>query len=118
MLNTHPDFTRQDLFGGQGSVQIWNLLGAQRLEPFTTALACTLAPNGSVGKHVQQTDAELIICTGGEGIAIVGERKLGFELGVLVALPHGETLAIENTSSTAPLHYLIIKASRPVSSGT
>jgi quercetin dioxygenase-like cupin family protein len=102
-------FVREDLFGGKGAVKIWDLLRQSKIEPFVVALACELDPGGSVGPHVQQEFPEIVICTGGQGTATVNGQAHELVPGALVPLQHGQTLALENASSSEPLRYLIIK---------
>lgn len=105
---------RVDLFGGKGEVLVTSLGGPDPLTlPFTAVLACQLAPGGSVGTHVQQEDAEIVLVTEGEGAAVVGGARQELGPGTVVSLPFGTSLALENASATEPLTYLIIKA-RPV----
>jgi len=108
-LGQESVFKRSDLFGGQGEVKLWNLLGAERASPFTAALWCELEPGGSVGVHQQQTDVELVICISGDGQAAVDGQMRPLGQGSLLYLPLGATLALENRSSRDPLRYLIIK---------
>ena len=103
-------FRREALFGGQGEVLVWDLLGKERISPFTAVLACELEAGGSVGAHVQQEYAEIVVFTEGEGVARVGGAAREVAAGSVVPLPLGQTLAIENRSKEAPLRYLIIKA--------
>ena len=103
-----PD-RREDLFGGVGTVKVWNLL-RRRSPPFTAALACELDPGGRVGKHRQQEYAEIVVGIEGLGEAVVGKQQYGLRPGDVVHLPLGETLEIINHSDTEPLQYLIIKA--------
>jgi quercetin dioxygenase-like cupin family protein len=105
---------RVDLFGGKGEVLVTDLLADSEVTaPFTTVLACQLAPGGSVGTHVQQQDAEIVVVLDGEGAATVGGATRSLTPGTVVSLPHGQSLALENRSESEPLSYLIIKA-RPV----
>ena len=89
---------------------VWDLLGPTRIFPFTAALACELEPGGSVGAHVQEQFAELVIVTEGSGVAAVGGAPQPIGPGSVVALPLGQTLAIRNESNDSPLRYLIVKA--------
>jgi len=102
-------FVNRDLFGGVGEVRVTSLLHAAA-EPFTAALACELAPGGSVGRHRQQEFPELVIGIAGDGEASVDGVK--HHLGPLSALflPLGAVLEIVNRSSREPLRYLIVKA--------
>ncbi len=103
-----PD-RRRDLFGGVGEVRVWSLLGGT-LPPFDCVLGCELDPGGSVGPHVQDRCAEVVIVTEGTGRARVGNASAVLEPGVVVALPLGATLAIVNSSDDTPLRYVIVKA--------
>ena len=100
---------RADLFGGQGSVQLWSLIHPERAEPFKAALWCELEPGGSVGAHRQEHYPELILCLSGEGSARIGPRWFSFLPGVCLYLPLGEILALR-AGDSSPLVYLIIKA--------
>ncbi len=102
---------RHDLFGGEGRVRVWNLMGATQMPPFTAALACELAPGGSVGRHLQQASHELVITLSGEGVATVDGESQALECGSVVHLPLGRHLTLANRSTEKPLHYLIVKAS-------
>ena len=104
-----PHLIHTDLFGGRGQVLVWSLL-AGPAEPFTAVLSCELAPNGTVGSHVQQEFPEIVIGTAGDGIAIVDGTELPLRDGDVVSLPRGSVLSIVNRSETEPLHYLIVKA--------
>lgn len=103
-------FRRESLFGGKGEVLVWDLLGAEKLQPFTAVLACELEAGGSVGRHVQSDFAEIVVFTEGQGRVMVGGAPRDVGEGSVVPLPLGQTLAIENLSGERPLRYLIIKA--------
>jgi quercetin dioxygenase-like cupin family protein len=105
-----PD-VRVDLFGGQGTVRVWSLLG-DAAEPFTAVLSCELVPGGSVGRHVQEEFPELVVGLSGDGDAWVGEELHALSAGDTVYLPLGSVLSIANRSSVTSLRYLIIKARR------
>jgi quercetin dioxygenase-like cupin family protein len=100
---------RHQLFGGTGDVLVESLRGSL-CEPFSAALYCELSPGGRVGAHQQQTESEIIIGLEGEATLSVNSVRHVVSSGVLVSLPLGETLAIDNTSLTLPFRYLIIKA--------
>jgi quercetin dioxygenase-like cupin family protein len=100
---------RSELFGGRGEVRVWSLLDTEAA-PFTAVLWCELAPGGSVGRHVQEEFAEVVIGVAGQGEATVDDRRHGLSAGDAVYLPLGSVLAIENRSEDAPLRYLIVKA--------
>jgi len=100
---------REALFGGQGTVAVWNLMKGAA-PPFSAILACELEPRGLVGPHVQQRDPEIVIGVEGEGIATVGKDTISLTPGVVVHVPHGRRLSLQNVSETEPLRYLIIKA--------
>ncbi|MFO0664063.1 MAG: cupin domain-containing protein [Polyangiaceae bacterium] len=100
---------RTNLFGGQGEVRVWQLLGAV-VPPFDCALACELEPKGSVGTHVQQTSSELVFFLEGEGEVLVSKEVVSVGPGAIVGLLLGASLAIRNIGDI-PLRYLIIKAS-------
>ena len=101
---------RSALFGGQGTVTVWDLLGATEAKPFSAALGCELEPGGSVGIHVQQRDPEILIGLGGRGEAEVGGVVKPLNRGDLVYLAAGQPLSIQNLSKIEALEYLIIKA--------
>ena len=103
-----PDL-RENLFGGVGTVKVWNLL-LRQAPPFTAVLACELDPGGRVGRHVQQQYPEIVVGIEGLGEAIVGKQQFGLRPGDVVHLPLGATLEIINHRDDAPLQYLIIKA--------
>lgn len=100
---------RVDLFDGRGEVKVWSLLAGEA-GPFTAVLSCELAPAGSVGRHVQQEFAEIVIGLEGEGRASVDGRAHALCAGDTVHVPLGSVLAIDNCSSAEPLRYLIVKA--------
>jgi quercetin dioxygenase-like cupin family protein len=104
---------RENIFGGSGSVLIWNLLGAQAAPPLTAVLSCELAEGGRVGRHVQQRDAEIVIGVSGCGEAKVDGKAIAFGPGAVVYLPFGSSLELVNERDDAPLCYLIIKATPP-----
>ena len=101
-------FQRVDLFGGTGTVTIWNIL-KQNQDPFSAALWCELEVGGFVGPHLQQRDPEMVICLSGNGKATVNGVSHQLSTGELVVLPLGATLSIRNEGEE-PLTYLIIKA--------
>lgn len=108
-LPTHLADRRENLFGGQGVVHVWNLL-AQAAPPFSAALFCQLSPGGSVGKHAQQRDPELVMCMDGEGTARVDGVAHKLAPLSVVHVPFGASLELQNGSATEPLLYVIIKA--------
>lgn len=101
---------QHELFGGEGTTLVWNLLGELSASPFSAVLSCELPPMGSVGKHVQQRDPEIVVGLSGHGEAEVDEQAHSLGPGCVVYLAHGQTLSIRNLSKTDPLCYLIIKA--------
>jgi mannose-6-phosphate isomerase-like protein (cupin superfamily) len=101
---------REGLFGGSGVVLVWNLCDEGPTPPFGAVLACELEGGGSVGDHLQQELAEVVIVIEGEGVARAGGSPVALRPGVVVEVPLGRTLAIENASSDLPLRYLIVKA--------
>ena len=105
-------FLHEDLFGGQGEVRVWDLLGRRALPPFEAVLSCELEAGGSVGAHRQATADELVVILAGEGTATVDGIEQRLEPGSVVTLALGALLALSNTSDQAPLSYLIIKARR------
>ena len=105
-----PPTTRERLFGGEGAVTIWNLLGAAAAPPFSAVLSCELDPGGSVGRHVQEHDPEIVLGLEGDGEATVDDRTVPLGPGDVVHLPLGSILAIRNRDAGAPLRYLIVKA--------
>lgn len=107
-----PD-VRENLFGGTGTCLVWNLLGATPAPPFTTVLSCELSEGGSVGRHVQQRDAEIVVGLSGCGEARVNGKPIPFGPGAVVHLPFGAALELVNERTDATLTYLIIKATPP-----
>jgi quercetin dioxygenase-like cupin family protein len=101
---------RERLFEGEGWVLVEALAGGL-CAPFTTALLCELSAAGRVGAHVQQADSEIVIGLEGEAVLYVDERAHAVAPGVVVALPLGSQLSIDNASIDQPFRYLIIKAS-------
>jgi len=98
------------MFGGTGTVLVWDLLTPQPAAPFTAVLSCELAEGGKVGRHVQQRDSEIVIGVSGCGEATVDDRKVAFGPGAVVFLPLGSRLELVNERDDAPLCYLIVKA--------
>jgi quercetin dioxygenase-like cupin family protein len=105
-----PPDVRENLFGGEGRVLVWNLLGAQSAPPFTAVLSCLLEEGSSVGRHVQQAYPEIVIGLTGHGETRVNGVARPFGPGAVVHLPLGATLEIVNGSTETPLRYLIVKA--------
>jgi quercetin dioxygenase-like cupin family protein len=111
MANGQGD-RRESLFGGEGAVTVWNLLGRTAAPPFTAVLSCELDPGGSVGRHRQEEFPEIVVGVEGDGRATVNGAAQPLVPGAVVYLPLGATLEIANLSGDAPLRYLIIKAQR------
>jgi mannose-6-phosphate isomerase-like protein (cupin superfamily) len=105
-----PHDRRERLFGGSGAVLVWSLCASGPRPPFGAILACELEGAGSVGAHVQQDFAEVLIVVEGQGLARVGVSPMALQPGVVLEIPLGQTLALENLSPERPLRYLIIKA--------
>jgi len=84
--------------------------GSVAQPPFGAILACELEAAGSVGTHLQQEFAEVLIVVEGEGVARVGASPMVMQPGVVLEIRLGQTLALENTSPALPLRYLIVKA--------
>lgn len=101
---------REALFGGEGAVTVWDLLGRMSASPFVAVLSCELDPAGSVGRHVQEHYPEIVIGLEGDGEASVNGELRPLTPGQVVHLPLGAVLAITNRSKDEPLRYLIIKA--------
>jgi quercetin dioxygenase-like cupin family protein len=99
---------RNELFGGTGSVRVWDLGGVT--PPFTAVLYCELDPGGRVGEHVQASDHEVVIVVAGEAVLYVDGQPRGCVSGDAVALPRGSRLAIDNASPSSSVRYLIVKA--------
>ncbi|MEM6291279.1 MAG: cupin domain-containing protein [Myxococcota bacterium] len=106
--DTSPD-VRADLFGGTGTVKVWNMMTG-RAAPFTAALWCELEAGGSVGRHRQEHFPEIVIGVEGHGEATIGDAAHPLNAGDMVHLPLGSILSLRNLSADAPLRYLIIKA--------
>lgn len=104
---------RQALFGGAGSVRVWDLLGAMGAPPFSAVLYCELSAAGGVGQHRQLADHEIVLALEGEADVTVDHRVQCIGPGQLVYLPVGAVLAIQNRSNEAVFRYLIIKAKPP-----
>jgi quercetin dioxygenase-like cupin family protein len=109
-LDEHRADARTALFGGEGTVRVWDLLQGKNAEPFTAVLACELEAGGSVGPHMQQEFPEIVVCLAGTGVAAVNGTEHPLHAGAVVHLPFGSTLAIANRSESEALAYLIIKA--------
>jgi len=109
MLEERPSFKRDNLFGGMGTVEIWDLLGQRQADPFTAVLWCRLEPDGNVGRHQQSTEHEILVCLSGRGQAAVDQKHFPLSPGEMVYLPLGAILALDNLSSDHDLSYLIIK---------
>lgn len=101
---------REALFGGTGTVSVWDLLEGGQAPPFTAVLGCELAPGGSVGRHQQEQFPEIVVGLGGDGVASVDGEEYSMCRGDVVHLPLGSVLALRNRSATEPLVYLIVKA--------
>jgi quercetin dioxygenase-like cupin family protein len=101
---------RADLFGGSGTVDIYDLLEGRGMPPFAAVLSCELAPSGTVGAHRQEHCPELVIVLEGEGEATVNGRPQPLSPGSVVRLPLGSVLTLANHRDDAPLCYLIVKA--------
>ncbi len=112
-LDQAHSFSRTDLFGGTGTVEIWNIMPKTGAPPFTAALWCRLEPGGDVGQHVQQAFPEAVICVRGVGQATVNEHAHPLTAGAMVYLPLGARLSLRNLSEDDPLEYLIIKVQGP-----
>jgi quercetin dioxygenase-like cupin family protein len=108
-LEKGPVDVRENLFGGAGAVRVSSLLRGEA-EPFTAILSCELDAGGSVGRHVQQEFAEVVIGVSGSGEATVDEQPLPLRAGDVVHVPLGAVLSIDNRDSQQSLCYLIIKA--------
>ncbi|HET6281093.1 MAG TPA: cupin domain-containing protein [Polyangia bacterium] len=107
---SRPHDRRQRLFGGTGAVLVWNLCDDQPRPPFDAILACELEAGGSVGAHLQEEFAEVVIVVEGEGVARVDGFPMPIKSGAVVQIPLGQTLALDNASPARPLRYLIVKA--------
>ena len=105
-----PD-VRSRLFGGDGEVRVESLRG-ELVAPFVAALHCELSAQGSVGKHRQEHDDEIVIALEGDAVLYVDGKSHAVTPGSVVALRLGATLEIVNASRDAPFRYLIIKAHR------
>jgi quercetin dioxygenase-like cupin family protein len=107
-----PPSVRSNLFGGHGSVLVWDLLRGADAPPFTAVLSCELEDSGRVGSHVQHEYDEIVIGLTGCGETRVGGKAKAFGPGAVVYLPLGQTLEIINEPNNGPLRYLIIKAAQ------
>lgn len=99
---------RPALFGGVGSVRVWDLGG--RVGALSAVLHCELDPGGRVGKHVQSHDDEVVVVLDGEAVIYVSGKAHACVPGSAVPLAIGQTLEIDNASPEVPLRYLIVKA--------
>ena len=102
-------FQQSNLFGGQGTVEIDSLLNQQGY-PFSAVLWCSLEANGSVGKHRQQRDPEIILGISGKGVMTINGVQQSMHPQSLAFLPFGAVMSLVNSSDTEPLVYVIIKA--------
>ncbi len=109
-LRRGPHYPRDDLFGGQGRVDVYDLLQGRGMPPFAAVLACELAPGGSVGAHRQEDCPEIVVVLEGRGEATVNGTSQPLEPGMVVRLPLGSVLALRNLDDDQPLAYLIVKA--------
>ncbi|MFN7700457.1 MAG: hypothetical protein ACK6CU_17730 [Deltaproteobacteria bacterium] len=100
--------TRTALFGGEGTVRVWDLGG--RTGAISAVLHCELEAGGRVGKHVQSSDDEVLIVLEGEAVLYVQGRAHACVKGSAVPLALGQSLEIDNASSVEPVRYLIVKA--------
>jgi mannose-6-phosphate isomerase-like protein (cupin superfamily) len=107
---SRPHDRRERLFGGRGAVLVWSLCDSGPRLPFGAVLACELEALGSVGVHVQEELAEVVITVEGEGVARVNGAPIALQSGTVVEVPLGHTLTLENTSPEHALRYLIVKA--------
>jgi uncharacterized cupin superfamily protein len=111
-MTTPLDPSRADarprLFGGEGTVRVWDLGG--RVGALSAVLFCELEPGGRVGKHVQSHDDEVVIVLEGEAVIYVQGQAYACTKGSAVPLALGQSLEIDNTSVTEPVRYLIVKA--------
>lgn len=101
---------RECLFGGNGAVLVWNLCDGDPQPPFGAILARELEGNGTVGTHVQQEFPEVVIVIEGHGAARVNSAPVSLQPGVVVQIPLGHSLALENGSPQQSLRYLIVNA--------
>lgn len=101
---------QRDLFGGVGEVEVADALAGAPLPSFPAVLACSLAPGGSVGAHVQDGYDEVVVFTGGAGRVEVDGVGRAVVAGDVVGLRCGAVLAIANAADDAPLCYVIAKA--------
>ena len=101
-------FSQKDLFGGQGEVKIWNLISGRQMPPFSAALWCELEAHGSVGRHRQQRDPEVVLCLSGVGRATIGKHSHPMREGSFLYIPFGASLSLENLGEEI-LRYVIIK---------
>jgi quercetin dioxygenase-like cupin family protein len=102
-----PIDVRKALFGGRGTVRVWN---AAEVPPgFEVALGCELSARGSVGPHAQEHCDELVIGVSGRGTARVNGQRTVLSPGVVVPVPVGAVLELK--AGATKLRYLIVKAS-------
>lgn len=103
---------RDRLFGGEGSVSVWDLGKGALVPPFSAVVFAVLSPGARVGRHRQESDDELVIVLEGEGVLYVDGRAAACVPGSVVGLAKGAVLEIDNASIEAPLRYVIVKARR------
>ena len=101
-------FQQENLFGGKGIVEIESLLKEGSF-PFSAILHCTLEAGGSVGRHRQQRDPELVIGVSGQGTITINGKAHRLEVKTAIFVPFGAILSIDNGSETEQLEYWIIK---------
>tara|TARA_B110000037_G_scaffold212172_1_gene264600 strand:+ start:147 stop:467 length:321 start_codon:yes stop_codon:yes gene_type:complete len=101
-------FQQENLFGGNGIVEIESRLKEGSF-PFSAILLCKLEACGSIGKHRQQRDSELVIGISGQGMITINSKTEELIVKTSVFVPFGAVLSIENKSETEPLEYWIIK---------
>jgi len=100
---------RAGLFGGEGHVLVWDLSrGAP--PPFTAAVGCELSVGGSVGRHRQEREAELVIGISGRGVAEVDGEARELVAGSVVPVALGSVLSLRCEGDEV-LRYVIVKAS-------
>ncbi|MDX2012939.1 MAG: cupin domain-containing protein [Myxococcaceae bacterium] len=101
-----PVDVRDALFGGRGTVRVWNV--AEVPQGFEVALGCELSARGSVGPHAQEHCDELVIGVSGRGKARVDGVDHVLEAGAVVPVPQGSVLELQ--AGATKLRYLIVKA--------
>lgn len=107
-MNKAPTIIHENLFGGTGTVRVWNCSPMHNQKPFDVVLFCILDGFGSVGAHIQKSHQELVLCLSGEGVIHIGKEVFPFSFGQSYSIAENVRISIENKSAE-PLLYTITK---------